>query len=95
MAAFVYIKVIFDMRPVNLRKGNCYIYSILFKLKNPKAKIKPHYNKYGNMSVAILFEGKEYYYVAKIKSDKQKFYFIGVVKIVPHGSGKLKKENQV
>lgn len=84
------VKVIFDMRPVNLRKGNCFIYSILFKLKNPKAKIKPYRNKYGNISVAILFEDKEHYYLPKIKANKQKFYFEGVIKIVPHGSGKLK-----
>ncbi len=83
------------MRPVNLRKGNCYIYSILFKVKNPKAKIKTYHNKYGNTSIVILFDGKEYYYVPKIKSNKQRFYFEGVAKIVPHGSGKLKKENQI
>lgn len=61
-----------------LTKGNCLIFSILFWLKNPKARILVKWNKRRKVPSFIpIFEGRQYIY--KPKNTKQPF------KIIFHG----------
>jgi len=73
-----------EIKLPQLNKGNCLLFTTLFKLKYPKAKVIVCWNKKSNIvSFSAVLHGKRYFY--KRKDRKQsKFWFNGHVVPMEH-----------
>lgn len=85
------------MNRPNLIKGNCLIYTLLFKLKNPSAKIIIGWNKKSNIvSFHSLIDGKRVFYKRKYRTQS-KYFFNGRIivtsKINKHENKNLQNHN--
>lgn len=68
------------VKQVYLKSGNCLIYSILFKMKNPRARITITWNKKRRRPSFIpVLDGFKYVYKPVVKNDRTKFIFEGQV----------------
>lgn len=68
------------MIPVNLKRGNCLIYSLCFKWRNPKAKIIVKWNKKRHVpSFFVKLDGVRYVYKPVDNCKKFKLIFEGKV----------------
>lgn len=71
------------MKEVNLKKGNCLIYSICFKVINPSAKILIRWNKKRKIPSFIPKLNNELYIYKPITKDKRfKLIFKGKVVVL-------------
>lgn len=62
-----------------LNKGNCFIFSVLFKLKHPDSKIFIRWNRESQVvSFSVVHKNKTYFYRRKDRSQS-KFWFNGKI----------------
>ena len=70
------------MKKPILKKGNCFIYMILFKIQNPAAKIEVRWNKRSRVvSFSALLGHKRIFYKMKDRTQS-KYFFNGKVVVI-------------
>lgn len=65
-----------------LNKGNCFLYMILFKLKNPSAKIRIGWNKKSNIISFSAVINKQYVFYKRRDRRQSSFWFNGKVVVI-------------